>query len=356
MSGLVLLAVGLTRQARPAVTLLLLVAAANAPWVVAGLLHASQRDLERRRRRSSASTPRARCRHRSPPSPSAASGTPRWSRPPAPAWCSRSPSRCSCSRPPRPAPARRCAASAGRTTGALVALWVLGYALAVLSWATPDAVGWIAAHVPGGGLLRDGTRFLVLCAPLTVVLVAAGVERLAGRWRDRAPRVLVAVAAALVPLAVMPDAAWGISRQPAAGRLPRRLRRGTQRAGRPAGGRPAGAAVHQLPGAGVEPRPQGPRPAAALPPARLPRQRPALPSSGRLIDGEDPRVPEVLAALGEPDPESRAAALGRIGIGTIARETDVADELDLRRAGGRSGPLPGRRRRADPGRRAGRGP
>ena len=80
-----------------------------------------------------------------------------------------------------------------RTCGSLVALWTVGYAVAVFTWTSPGAVGWVASHVPGGGLLRDGSRVLALCAPLTAALVAAAAERLAARWHDSGPRVLVAV-------------------------------------------------------------------------------------------------------------------------------------------------------------------
>jgi hypothetical protein len=210
-----------------------------------------------------------------------------------------------------------------RTTWALVALWVLGYGLAVLSWATPDAIGWLAAHVPGGGLLRDGARFLVLCAPLTVVLVAAGVERLADHWRDPAPRVVVAIAAALVPLAVMPDAAWGISGN---------LRPATY----PADYAQARSVLTDPPAGDVLVLPFTSYRAPAWNHGRkvldpLPRYlqpnyvvNDQLAVDGRLINGEDPRVPEVLAALGEPTPEARATALGEIGISVVARETDVA--------------------------------
>ena len=76
--------------------------------------------------------------------------------------------------------------------GALVVCWVVGVGLAVVSWSAPGAVGWLAAHVPGGGLLRDGSRLLALAAPLTVVLVARGAESLLDRTPDRATRVLVA--------------------------------------------------------------------------------------------------------------------------------------------------------------------
>ncbi|HEU5038325.1 MAG TPA: hypothetical protein VFT70_15050 [Nocardioides sp.] len=204
-----------------------------------------------------------------------------------------------------------------RTTTALVALWAVGYAVAVLSWAAPDAIGWFAGHVPAGGLLRDGTRSLALCAPLTVALVASGAEWCAGR----APRLLVGVAGALLPLAFLPDAAWGVS-----GVL--------EPADYPAEWAQARAAL----GAGhgdllVLPFTSYRAPAwnhdrKVLDP--LPRYlRPnyvvndQLAVDGRIIAGEDPRVPDVLDALALPDAGDRAVALADLGIGAVVRDRSV---------------------------------
>jgi hypothetical protein len=205
-----------------------------------------------------------------------------------------------------------------RTTTALVALWVVGYAVAVLSWAAPDAVGWLADHVPAGGLLRDGTRSLALCAPLTAALVAAGAE-----WCSaRAPRILAAVAGALLPLAFLADAAWGIS-----GEL--------QPAGYPSEWAQARAAL----GAGqgdllvlpftsyrapvwnhrhkvLDPLPRYLRPDYVV--------NDQLAVDGRIIQGEDPRVPDVLAALSLPDAGDRSVALADLGIGAVVRDRSVS--------------------------------
>jgi hypothetical protein len=204
-----------------------------------------------------------------------------------------------------------------RTTTALVALWAAGYAVAVLSWAAPDAVGWLAAHLPGGGLLRDGTRSLALCAPLTAALVSAGAQWCAAQ----APRILVAVAGALLPLAFLPDAAWGIS-----GQL------------RPADYPPEWAAARSALGDGHgdllvlpftsyrDPAWNGRR--KVLDP--LPRYlRPddvvndQLAVDGQIIEGEDPRVPDVLAALALPDAGDRAVALADLGVGAVVRDRTV---------------------------------
>ena len=71
--------------------------------------------------------------------------------------------------------------SAGRRDAVAFAVcWALGWGVAVLSWAAPDVMAWLAAEVPGGGLLRDGSRLLGLCALAAVTLCAHGAERLGG--------------------------------------------------------------------------------------------------------------------------------------------------------------------------------
>lgn len=205
-----------------------------------------------------------------------------------------------------------------RTTGALVVLWVAGYAVAVLSWAAPDAVGWLAEHLPAGGLLRDGSRFLALCAPLTAALVAAGAEQLASWAQQRALRVLVAVGLGLLPLAVMPDAAWGVSGQLRPADYPASW--GEARAALGSGHddllvlpftsyrAPAWNHDHKV----LDPLPRYLRPNYVV--------NDQLAVDGRIIAGEDPRVPEVLDALALPDAGDRAVALADLGIGAVVRD------------------------------------
>ena len=94
---------------------------------------------------------------------------------------------------------------------ALVLPAVLGLVVGLAGAATPDAVGWLVAHVPGGGLVRDGTRFLALLAPLQAVLFGHGVARLAASVPARAPAALLGTLLVLAPVALMPDAALGLS-------------------------------------------------------------------------------------------------------------------------------------------------
>ena len=318
MTAATLLAVGLTR--RNAVRLVPLVLAANAPWLVAGLLHLDTA--------TSSSTGAVFGLHAEGPLPAPLAALTLggiWNAEVVPA------SRETVVLPVVLTLAFVALAAAGyraladrlgpRTTTALVWLWVAGYAAAVLSWAAPDAVGSLAALVPGGGLLRDGTRSLALCAPLTAALVASGVARCAAR----APRPVVAVAGALLPLAFLPDAAWGVSGALRPSAYPDSY----------AAARTALDDLHDVPDGDllVLPFTSYRQPAwnhdrKVLDP--LPRYlRPdyvvndELVVDRRVIAGEDPRVPEALAALAAPTPEARAAALGRLGVAFVARERDV---------------------------------
>ncbi|WP_250036517.1 DUF3367 domain-containing protein [Paractinoplanes maris] len=71
---------------------------------------------------------------------------------------------------------------------------------------------WVVGHVPGGGLLRDGQKFLIPYALALALAFAAGAERLAGvfarRFEPAAGRMVLA-GAVLLPVAVLPDLALG---------------------------------------------------------------------------------------------------------------------------------------------------
>ena len=202
---------------------------------------------------------------------------------------------------------------------ALVVCWGVGLGLAVVSWAAPSAVGWLAVHVPGGGLLRDGSRLLALAAPLTVVLVARGVATVLERLPDPPTRVLVAGLFALVPVALMPDAALGSAGQLSAVSYPSVLHE-------------ARSAVHDAPEGDVVLLPftsyrapewnNGHKVLDPLP-RFLGRQAIAndvLYVDGRPIPGEDPRAAEVAAALMLASPEERGQALAALGVSAVVSE------------------------------------
>ncbi|MDG4761468.1 hypothetical protein [Micromonospora sp. WMMD710] len=72
-----------------------------------------------------------------------------------------------------------------------------------------DAVlRWAVVHLPGAGLLRDGQKFLAPYALLLVVCAALGAERLVARI-DREVAGVVLAGLLLLPVAVMPDLAFG---------------------------------------------------------------------------------------------------------------------------------------------------
>jgi hypothetical protein len=90
--------------------------------------------------------------------------------------------------------------------------WLAGgsFVLAIAGATVPGAVAlrFLIGHVPGGGLLRDGQKFLIPYALLLVLAVACGVEWLAGQLGTEAGGVVL-VAAVLLPVLAMPDLAWG---------------------------------------------------------------------------------------------------------------------------------------------------
>lgn len=85
-----------------------------------------------------------------------------------------------------------------------------GLTVALVGSVAPDALGWVVAHVPGGGLFRDGSRFVALVAPLVASLFGTGVAVVAARLTETGARVLVATALVLVPVALMPDLGLGL--------------------------------------------------------------------------------------------------------------------------------------------------
>ncbi|WP_345529971.1 hypothetical protein [Nocardioides endophyticus] len=324
MSAVTLLAVGLTARRGAAVRLLLLVAAVNAPWVVAGLLHADAATTVGTgvfALRGEGSLP-------APLTALSLGGI--WNAAVVPgsresvlAWVSLHVLVALAVAGVRPARRRL----GRRTAGALLVLWAVGVGVALWSWAAPGSLGWFAAHVPGGGVLRDGSRGLALAAPLTAVLVAAGAERAAERARvasgELVARVLVGIGAALFPLVMLPDAAWGISGELAPATYPDDYAAARDVLTDP----PPGDLLvlpftsYRAPDWNHGRRVLDPLPRYLQPNYLVNDQ---LLVDGVVVPGEDPRTPQVLDALAQPDPATRSAALEALGIGIVARELDVA--------------------------------
>jgi hypothetical protein len=105
-------------------------------------------------------------------------------------------------------------------TAAAVAVLAGAGVLVAVAGAVPglrEVVRAVVATVPGGGLVRDGQKFLAPLALLLAVAAPLGVERAVVVLRRRVPpgtgtRVAAAVlvaGAVVLPVAVLPDLAWG---------------------------------------------------------------------------------------------------------------------------------------------------
>jgi hypothetical protein len=99
----------------------------------------------------------------------------------------------------------------GRDRLTLAVAGAVGLGIALAGALVPGVVEWFVATVPGGGLFRDGARFLALLAPLEASLFGVGAGVLAGAMRERLGNIALATGAVLLPLALMPDLAWGLA-------------------------------------------------------------------------------------------------------------------------------------------------
>ncbi len=93
----------------------------------------------------------------------------------------------------------------------LAALAAVGLAVAVAGWVLPGLVQWWVESVPAGGLVRDGTRFLALLAPFSAVALAHGAARILRSIPSHPTRRFVAGLLVFLPLASLPDLAYGVS-------------------------------------------------------------------------------------------------------------------------------------------------
>ncbi|MDN4173094.1 hypothetical protein QWY28_09090 [Nocardioides sp. SOB77] len=205
----------------------------------------------------------------------------------------------------------------GRDVVALVVCWAVGLALALLTWAAPGLVAALAEHVPGGGLVRDGSRLLVLCAPLVAVLAGCGAGAVLRRVPERTPRLVLGGVLALLPVTLLPDAALGLS-----GRLEPTTFPASYAAARDAVDGAGPGDVLALPLSSYR-QPSWNHDRKVLDPLgrHLPRDVVAsdeLVVSDVTVEGEDPRVEEAAAALAAGAPGERAERLAAMGIGVVA--------------------------------------
>ncbi|MEV7396161.1 hypothetical protein [Aeromicrobium sp. NPDC092404] len=242
----------------------------------------------------------------------------------------------------------------GRLLAVLAVAGGVGLAVALLGWLDPDLVARVVRDVPGGGLVRDGTRWLALLVPLEAVAFGAGVHTILYRAEFTAWEVPVVVLALALPLAALPDLAWGVGGRlepatyPAAWADARRVVEKSSVRGD----------VLVLPFSAYR-KPSWNHDTSVLDPAgrffdRTTVTNDDLVVSGRTIDGEDPRAERVQAVL-----EGRAVRrnLARQGIGIVVVDTEApgatdalrsirgARELDVQGDGLRLFALPGARPR-----------
>lgn len=208
----------------------------------------------------------------------------------------------------------------GHQATAHLVLWGLGIGIALTSWAAPDLLGALGEHLPGLAVLRDGSRSLALALPLTVGVVAAGAAALVERAARGVGRWALAVAMVLVPVAVLPDAAWGVGGALHAVTYPEEWRSVQTVVG------DDGDAVLLPWGAYRAPSWAAGRPVLD-PLARLLRADVVtdddLVVGGVTVRGEDVRASEVRDALALPSPAERAGALRARGIRWVVVEKDA---------------------------------
>ena len=227
----------------------------------------------------------------------------------------------------------------GRLLAVLCAAGGIGLAIALAGWLAPDLVARIVEDVPAGGLIRDGTRWLALLVPLEAVAFGAGVHTILYRAEFTAWEVPVIVFALVLPLAAMPDLAWGVGGRlepatyPAAWTDARRVVEATDVRGD----------IVVLPFTSYR-RPAWNHDTSVLDPAgrffdRTTVTNDDLVVSGQTITGEDPRAAQIQRVLRGKD---ATRGLARQGIGLIVVETDApgaraalrqvrgARELDVR--------------------------
>ena len=213
-----------------------------------------------------------------------------------------------------------------RTRWGTVVCAGLGLTVALAGSLAPHIMAALVAEVPGGGLLRDGSRFLPLLAIGEAALFGSGAAVVAGLLRDRTARRALAVGGVLVPLAMLPDLALGVGGrlQPVA--YPPAYAAGRSALDQQRGG--GGGDVLVLPFTSYRaPAWNGGR--RVLDP--LGRYldvnyvaSDVLSVSGKALAGEDPRVRAAARALDLGSAARRSTALAQLGIGYVVTDRAAA--------------------------------
>jgi hypothetical protein len=216
--------------------------------------------------------------------------------------------------------ARLRATMGNAATLALAVLAVLGIVLS-LSGAFGGALAWAVERFPGAGLLRDGTKFLAWYSLALAPAAALGAARLAAsmsRWSGGlVSATVVASTAALLPLAALPDLAWGVGGRLSPVQYPpswNDVRDALQR-------EPAAGALVVLPYQPYRSFEWNDKRTVLDPLPRYVGVETVVPDTltvgGRRLAGEDPRAAAVAEALDAPEPAKR---LLRSGVGWVAVE------------------------------------
>jgi hypothetical protein len=207
----------------------------------------------------------------------------------------------------------------------------LGLATALAGLVAPAALGWLVATVPGAGLLRDGTRYLGLWAVVLAPLAGHGgaaVVRAFSGW----PRVVLAAVVVAAPVLLLPGLAWGV-----AGRLvPVSYPPGWAEVRRAAVAETGPGDMLVLPFTSFRaPEWNGGRTVLDPVGRYLPRDYLAndeLRVSGKVVAGEDPRARRVASLLRREQGAALAHALAEEGLGFVVTDTTALGAGDSRLA------------------------
>ncbi|WP_147543664.1 hypothetical protein [Aeromicrobium massiliense] len=208
----------------------------------------------------------------------------------------------------------------------LLGLGVVGVVVALAGSVAPDALGWVVAQVPGAGLLRDGTRWLLLLAPVQVVAAGHGAAWLVERCRTVGARRLATAGLVLVPVAALPDLAWGVGGQLEVAHYPQDWAEARDRVTQSG----TEGDVLVLPFSSYR-QPSWNHDRPVLDPLGRFLDRDTVVSddlyvSGRRIAGEDPRAAEVGEVL---DGDWTAKDLAELGIGVVVVDGSAPGAADL---------------------------
>ena len=196
----------------------------------------------------------------------------------------------------------------------------VGLALALSGWLLPGTMADVVREVPAGGLLRDGTRYLLLLAPLEAVAFGHGVRRIFDFSATIRAKQFVAVIAVLVPIVALPDLAFGAGGALKTSDYPRSW----YDARAAIDGSKVPGDILVLPYSSYRQPTWNHRTPVLDPAGRFfPGEtvtNDVLLVSGKPIAGEDPRAAHIARILNTARP---ARALAKVGIGIVVVETDA---------------------------------